>query len=135
LERPILKTSIMVGPCRPPWWWPLAAPRGGGPQLTPVPPVLSPGYVGAATVGAAAWWFLYAEDGPSVSYHQLVSAGPPGDTPKVPVVAPRSSWWLCHAHGDPKVPVVAPRSSWWPCHPRGGPEVPVRVPVVAPRSS
>uniref|UniRef100_A0A8C3BXA0 P-type Ca(2+) transporter n=1 Tax=Cairina moschata TaxID=8855 RepID=A0A8C3BXA0_CAIMO len=29
------------------------------------------GYVGAATVGAAAWWFLYAEDGPSVSYHQL----------------------------------------------------------------
>ncbi|MEJ1273844.1 hypothetical protein NN561_004718 [Cricetulus griseus] len=29
------------------------------------------GYVGAATVGAAAWWFLYAEDGPHVSYHQL----------------------------------------------------------------
>ncbi|XP_074920766.1 sarcoplasmic/endoplasmic reticulum calcium ATPase 1 [Chelonoidis abingdonii] len=29
------------------------------------------GYVGAATVGAAAWWFLYAEDGPGVSYHQL----------------------------------------------------------------
>ncbi|XP_061080061.1 sarcoplasmic/endoplasmic reticulum calcium ATPase 1-like isoform X2 [Conger conger] len=29
------------------------------------------GYVGAATVGAAAWWFLYAEDGPLVSYHQL----------------------------------------------------------------
>ncbi|XP_070800674.1 sarcoplasmic/endoplasmic reticulum calcium ATPase 1 isoform X1 [Pituophis catenifer annectens] len=28
-------------------------------------------YVGAATVGAAAWWFLYAEDGPGVSYHQL----------------------------------------------------------------
>ncbi|XP_057261559.1 sarcoplasmic/endoplasmic reticulum calcium ATPase 1 [Pezoporus wallicus] len=31
------------------------------------------GYVGAATVGAAAWWFLFAEDGPNVSYHQLVS--------------------------------------------------------------
>ncbi|OWK50451.1 Sarcoplasmic/endoplasmic reticulum calcium ATPase 1 [Lonchura striata] len=29
------------------------------------------GYVGAATVGAAAWWFLFAEDGPNVSYHQL----------------------------------------------------------------
>ncbi|XP_065520682.1 sarcoplasmic/endoplasmic reticulum calcium ATPase 1-like, partial [Lathamus discolor] len=29
------------------------------------------GYVGAATVGAAAWWFLFAEDGPKVSYHQL----------------------------------------------------------------
>ncbi|XP_013929861.1 PREDICTED: sarcoplasmic/endoplasmic reticulum calcium ATPase 1-like, partial [Thamnophis sirtalis] len=28
-------------------------------------------YVGAATVGAAAWWFIYAEDGPGVSYHQL----------------------------------------------------------------
>ncbi|KAL8176858.1 UNVERIFIED_CONTAM: Sarcoplasmic/endoplasmic reticulum calcium ATPase 1 [Gekko kuhli] len=29
------------------------------------------GYVGAATVGAAAWWFMYADDGPAVSYHQL----------------------------------------------------------------
>ncbi|KAH0626554.1 hypothetical protein JD844_001612 [Phrynosoma platyrhinos] len=29
------------------------------------------GYVGAATVGAAAWWFMYAEDGPAVSYYQL----------------------------------------------------------------
>uniref|UniRef100_A0A8B9X866 Calcium-transporting ATPase n=1 Tax=Bos mutus grunniens TaxID=30521 RepID=A0A8B9X866_BOSMU len=29
------------------------------------------GYVGAATVGAAAWWFLYAEDGPHVTYSQL----------------------------------------------------------------
>ncbi|XP_066486433.1 sarcoplasmic/endoplasmic reticulum calcium ATPase 1 [Tiliqua scincoides] len=29
------------------------------------------GYVGAATVGAAAWWFIYAEDGPGVSYYQL----------------------------------------------------------------
>ncbi|EHB11840.1 Sarcoplasmic/endoplasmic reticulum calcium ATPase 1 [Heterocephalus glaber] len=29
------------------------------------------GYVGAATVGAAAWWFLYADDGPHVSYYQL----------------------------------------------------------------
>lgn len=29
------------------------------------------GYVGAATVGAAAWWFMYAEDGPSVTFYQL----------------------------------------------------------------
>ncbi|XP_044304039.1 sarcoplasmic/endoplasmic reticulum calcium ATPase 1 isoform X1 [Varanus komodoensis] len=29
------------------------------------------GYVGAATVGAAAWWFLFADDGPGVTYHQL----------------------------------------------------------------
>ncbi|KAM3917683.1 sarcoplasmic/endoplasmic reticulum calcium ATPase 1 [Leptodactylus fuscus] len=29
------------------------------------------GYVGAATVGAAAWWFMCADDGPQVSFHQL----------------------------------------------------------------
>ncbi|XP_056152569.1 ATPase sarcoplasmic/endoplasmic reticulum Ca2+ transporting 1, like [Lampris incognitus] len=29
------------------------------------------GYVGAATVGAAAWWFLYDSTGPGVTYHQL----------------------------------------------------------------
>ncbi|XP_073504749.1 sarcoplasmic/endoplasmic reticulum calcium ATPase 1 isoform X1 [Phyllobates terribilis] len=29
------------------------------------------GYVGAATVGAAAWWFMCAEDGPSVTFYQL----------------------------------------------------------------
>ncbi|XP_025416383.1 calcium-transporting ATPase sarcoplasmic/endoplasmic reticulum type isoform X2 [Sipha flava] len=29
------------------------------------------GYVGAATVGAAAWWFMYCEDGPLISYYQL----------------------------------------------------------------
>uniref|UniRef100_A0A8C0PQ66 Calcium-transporting ATPase n=1 Tax=Canis lupus familiaris TaxID=9615 RepID=A0A8C0PQ66_CANLF len=29
------------------------------------------GYVGAATVGAAAWWFMYADDGPGVTYSQL----------------------------------------------------------------
>lgn len=34
----------------------------------------SVGYVGAATVGAAAWWFIAAEDGPRVSFYQLVSA-------------------------------------------------------------
>lgn len=32
-----------------------------------------PGYVGAATVGAAAYWFLYDEEGPQVTYYQLVS--------------------------------------------------------------
>lgn len=34
----------------------------------------SVGYVGAATVGAAAWWFIAAEDGPRVNFYQLVSA-------------------------------------------------------------
>ncbi|XP_055936910.1 calcium-transporting ATPase sarcoplasmic/endoplasmic reticulum type-like isoform X2 [Argiope bruennichi] len=29
------------------------------------------GYVGAATVGAAAWWFMVAPDGPHLSYWQL----------------------------------------------------------------
>ncbi|XP_058873003.1 sarcoplasmic/endoplasmic reticulum calcium ATPase 1 isoform X2 [Acipenser ruthenus] len=28
-------------------------------------------YVGAATVGAAAWWFMYSDDGPEVTYYQL----------------------------------------------------------------
>lgn len=31
------------------------------------------GYVGAATVGAAAWWFMYSPHGPQLSYYQLVS--------------------------------------------------------------
>lgn len=30
------------------------------------------GYVGAATVGAAAWWFMFSETGPGMSYWQLV---------------------------------------------------------------
>merc|ERR1712121_373978 len=29
------------------------------------------GYVGAATVGAAAYWFIYDAEGPGVTYHQL----------------------------------------------------------------
>lgn len=29
------------------------------------------GYVGAATVGGAAWWFMAAEDGPRLSFYQL----------------------------------------------------------------
>ena len=29
-------------------------------------------YVGAATVGAAAWWFVMYEDGPQLNYYQLV---------------------------------------------------------------
>lgn len=29
------------------------------------------GYVGAATVGAAAWWFMYCPNGPQLSYWQL----------------------------------------------------------------
>jgi len=31
------------------------------------------GYVGAATVGAAAWWFMYSPQGPGLNYYQLVS--------------------------------------------------------------
>lgn len=30
------------------------------------------GYVGAATVGAAAWWFIAADGGPRVTFYQLV---------------------------------------------------------------
>ncbi|XP_049938241.1 calcium-transporting ATPase sarcoplasmic/endoplasmic reticulum type isoform X1 [Schistocerca serialis cubense] len=29
------------------------------------------GYVGAATVGAAAWWFMYSPNGPQLSYYQV----------------------------------------------------------------
>lgn len=29
------------------------------------------GYVGAATVGAAAWWFMYCETGPGLTYWHL----------------------------------------------------------------
>ena len=29
-------------------------------------------YVGAATVGAAAWWFTMYEGGPQLNYYQLV---------------------------------------------------------------
>lgn len=32
------------------------------------------GYVGAATVGAAGWWFMYSPHGPQMSYYQLVSS-------------------------------------------------------------
>ncbi|KAA8594412.1 hypothetical protein FQN60_011547 [Etheostoma spectabile] len=34
-------------------------------------PAFSAGYVGAATVGAAAWWFMAAHDGPKLTFHQL----------------------------------------------------------------
>jgi len=30
------------------------------------------GYVGMATVGAAAWWFTVYPDGPQLSFYQLV---------------------------------------------------------------
>ncbi|CAL8237899.1 unnamed protein product, partial [Boreogadus saida] len=29
------------------------------------------GYVGAATVAAAAWWFMYCDEGPMISFYQL----------------------------------------------------------------
>lgn len=31
-------------------------------------------YVGCATVGAAAWWFMVYEEGPKLNYYQLVSS-------------------------------------------------------------
>lgn len=31
------------------------------------------GYVGAATVGSAAWWFMYSQNGPQLNYYQVVS--------------------------------------------------------------
>ncbi len=34
------------------------------------------GYVGAATVGAATWWFIAAEDGPRITIYQLVRNSP-----------------------------------------------------------
>lgn len=38
------------------------------------PVVLHPvGYVGLGTVSAATWWYLFDEDGPQVSFYQLVS--------------------------------------------------------------
>ncbi|KAK1801050.1 hypothetical protein P4O66_022755 [Electrophorus voltai] len=46
--------------------------RGGVLQvLTPPYPLCLAGYVGAATVGAAAWWFTIADDGPQVTLYQL----------------------------------------------------------------
>jgi hypothetical protein len=30
-------------------------------------------YVGAATVGAAAWWFMLSPNGPGLNYYQVVS--------------------------------------------------------------
>lgn len=36
--------------------------------------LLSAGYVGGATVGAAAWWFMAAHDGPKLSFYQLVNS-------------------------------------------------------------
>lgn len=32
------------------------------------------GYVGAATVGSAAWWFMYSPHGPQMNYYQVVSS-------------------------------------------------------------
>lgn len=39
------------------------------------------GYVGAATVGAAAWWFMYSPHGPGLNYYQVVSDIMITDTP------------------------------------------------------
>lgn len=35
--------------------------------------VFPAGYVGLGTVGAATWWYLFDEEGPQVSFYQLVS--------------------------------------------------------------
>jgi len=39
--------------------------------LTSFSPRLISVYVGAATVGSSAWWFMYYEGGPQMSYYQL----------------------------------------------------------------
>lgn len=39
-------------------------------DFTPV--VVVAVYVGCATVGAAAWWFMVYEHGPKLNYYQLV---------------------------------------------------------------
>lgn len=31
------------------------------------------GYVGLGTVGAATWWYLFDDEGPQVTFYQLVS--------------------------------------------------------------
>lgn len=31
------------------------------------------GYVGLGTVGAATWWYLFDDEGPNVTFYQLVS--------------------------------------------------------------
>ena len=33
-------------------------------------------YVGLATVGGYAWWFMFYEHGPNISFYQLVSLLP-----------------------------------------------------------
>ncbi|MGH0177243.1 UNVERIFIED_CONTAM: hypothetical protein FKN15_074211 [Acipenser sinensis] len=47
--------------------YPRCAPDGADPVS-----LRSSGYVGAATVGAAAWWFMAAHDGPKVNFNQLM---------------------------------------------------------------
>lgn len=44
--------------------------------------LFSAGYVGAATVGAAAWWFMAAHDGPKLSFYQLVNTHLPITVPE-----------------------------------------------------
>lgn len=36
--------------------------------------IFSVGYVGLGTVGAATWWYLFDDEGPQVSFYQLVSS-------------------------------------------------------------
>ena len=38
-------------------------------------------YVGCATVGGYAWWFMYYSGGPQITFHQLVSLPMPGLQP------------------------------------------------------
>lgn len=39
-------------------------------------------YVGCATVFGYAWWFMFYESGPQISFYQLVSARPQRDHPR-----------------------------------------------------
>lgn len=74
-----------------------------------------PGYVGAATVGAAAWWFTVSEDGPQVTLYQLVRLTSWGRSFFRFSASPHSS-----ASPTEPLPPVWPRQPrvWWPGLPR-----------------
>ena len=45
-------------------------------------------YVGMATVGASAWWFMFYEGGPQLTFYQLVSTPPSPPAPLPPSLPP-----------------------------------------------
>ena len=63
--------------------------------------LLHAAYVGCATVGAAAWWFLYYEKGPQLNYYQLACLpfpAPPPPTPGHDCFPPSPLLSHLHAH-------------------------------------